>query len=388
LPEARPSGADQSNTSVLFGDQLVLKTVRRLERGRNPDVELGAVFERRGFLHAAPLAGSVALRGPGGEESTVAVMHQFVPHEQLAWDQAVDAAGRFFEQVLSCDDEESTGEALATVPALLERVGQEPPRLVEEHAGDLLSLVELLGRRTAELHAVLADPEDPELAPESVSALYQRGVYQSMRTSVRRALNALRRGRENLPDELRARAEELVGREDVLIARVQAVTGVRTGSRIRIHGDLHLGQILATGRDFVFIDFEGEPARPLSERRIKRTPLRDVAGLLRSFDYAGRTAARDLIARGRAPDEPETHDRLRPWSERWSAWVGASLLGGYLAVPEIAPVLASSSAEIATCLDAHLVDKAAYELQYELAHRPDWVAIPVDGLLGLTEPGS
>ena len=220
-------------------------------------------------------------------------------------------------------------------------------------------------------------------APEPINALYQRGVYQSMRNSTRRALAALRRTSLDGADADAARA---VGEhEDALLAQVRRVMDVTSGSRIRIHGDLHLGQVLFTGRDFTFIDFEGEPTRPLSERRIKRTPLRDVAGMLRSFDYATRSALGELVERGAVESDAIARERYGAWAATWVRWVSAAYLRGYFGVvrercPRIVP---ATEAEIDACLGAHVLDKAMYELQYELAHRPAWVSVPLSGILDL-----
>jgi maltose alpha-D-glucosyltransferase/alpha-amylase len=160
---------------------------------------------------------------------------------------------------------------------------------------------------------------------------------------------------------------------------------VTTGMRIRIHGDLHLGQILYTGRDFTFIDFEGEPTRPLSERRIKRTPLRDVAGMLRSFDYATRGALGTLVERGAAESDALARERFGVWAATWSRWVSAAYLRGYFTtVRDRAPgIVPATAAEVDACLAAHVLDKAMYELQYELAHRPAWVSVPLSGIVDL-----
>jgi maltose alpha-D-glucosyltransferase/alpha-amylase len=384
LPEPRLVGADQSNTSILFGDELVLKTLRRVEPGLSPDVEFGRVFERRHFEHAAEIAGSLTYRPNDGAESTVAIVNRYVAHEQEAWGLALASAGRFFELMLSREDSDAAQAPLAPGGSLLDLLAEPPPPWLVEISGDFFALAELLGRRTAELHAVVATSRvDPAFAPEPITALYQRGVYQSMRTSVRRAMAGLRRGLRRLPPELVERAELVLAREDELLERVRRVIAVQSGQRIRIHGDLHLGQVLATGRDFVFIDFEGEPARPLSERRIKRSPVRDVAGLLRSFDYAARAAVRDAVARGVVPDEPRTRERFRPWEDGWSRRTGAAFLGGYLGVDQLAAVLPDTREDLLICLEAHLVEKAAYEVSYELSHRPDWVEVPLEGLLAL-----
>jgi maltose alpha-D-glucosyltransferase/alpha-amylase len=219
--------------------------------------------------------------------------------------------------------------------------------------------------------------------PEPVNALRQRSLYQSMRNSARRSLRQLRRGLANVPEPDREDAEKVLTLEDTVLERLRAITSVTSGLRIRHHGDLHLGQVLSTGRDFVIIDFEGEPARSLAERRHRRSPLRDVAGMLRSFHYAAHAAIRDLVARGASGGDERTQLALRPWAEVWAAWVSASFLQCYLQRMEGSGLLPATSEELRVSLDVHVLDKALYELAYELGSRPDWVGIPITGILAI-----
>jgi maltose alpha-D-glucosyltransferase/alpha-amylase len=151
--------------------------------------------------------------------------------------------------------------------------------------------------------------------------------------------------------------------------------------RIRVHGDFHLGQVLWTGSDFVFIDFEGEPARSVGERRIKRSPLVDVAGMLRSFDYAAEQATRSPSSIKLTSDATV----LAPWARAWSRWVGAAFLAEYLAVAAVGGVLPGDAEEARTLLRALVLDKAMYEVRYEMDHRPDWLVTPIRGILDLIE---
>jgi maltose alpha-D-glucosyltransferase/alpha-amylase len=155
--------------------------------------------------------------------------------------------------------------------------------------------------------------------------------------------------------------------------------------RIRGHGDYHLGQVLYTGKDFVIIDFEGEPARPLSERRLKRSALRDVAGMLRSFRYATRVALVEQAATGLIHSRPEAIAGLEVWGQFWTLWVSAVFLKAYLAVAGETPLIPRNRGELQVLLDAFLLEKAVYELAYELNNRPDWVRIPIQGILELLE---
>jgi maltose alpha-D-glucosyltransferase/alpha-amylase len=217
---------------------------------------------------------------------------------------------------------------------------------------------------------------------------YQRSLYQSMRTLAVQTFHMLRKAQGSLPGPAREPAEQVLALQGEVLARFQAVTrGPIGATRIRTHGDYHLGQVLYTGKDFVLIDFEGEPARPLSERRLKRSPLRDVAGMLRSFHYAVCAALRDHEARGLL--RPEQATVLGPWASFWQQWVAATFLRGYLEVAGEASFVPTAREELQVLLDAHLLEKAVYELGYELNNRPEWVGIPLQGILqvmGATPP--
>jgi maltose alpha-D-glucosyltransferase/alpha-amylase len=182
-----------------------------------------------------------------------------------------------------------------------------------------------------------------------------------------------------LPESARADGEKVLKLESRIFERFRQILDVKvTGMRIRCHGDYHLGQVLFTGKDFVIVDFEGEPARSLSERRIKRPSLRDVAGMLRSFNYAAMTKLHDDALR------PEDLPQLQPWIEFWNLWVSVSFLKGYFSVAREAAFMPRSRLEISLLLDLYLLEKAVYELSYELNNRPDWVAVPIAGILQLT----
>jgi maltose alpha-D-glucosyltransferase/alpha-amylase len=174
----------------------------------------------------------------------------------------------------------------------------------------------------------------------------------------------------------------LLDREGEVLERFRAILEARAGMRLRVHGDFHLGQVLWTGKDFVLIDFEGEPARALSERRIKRSPLTDVAGMVRSFQYAAYTALQNEV-HGEQGIEGSVGRR---WARLWYDWVAAAYVRAYLEAMEGSGFLPGSRREIEAMLDALLLDKAMYELRYEAANRPDWIAIPVEGVLELIEP--
>ncbi|HKJ93034.1 MAG TPA: phosphotransferase, partial [Longimicrobiales bacterium] len=289
----------------------------------------------------------------------------------------LDSLSSYYERIAAQKPEPP--ELAPGTAALLERAAGEPPESVRELAGAYLESARLIGVRTAEMHATLASVADnPDFAPEPFSALYQRSLYQSMRNQVGRVLNTLNRSLPALPPALQEEARSVLELRGAILTRLRRLVGEKmTGSRIRTHGDYHLGQVLYTGRDFVIIDFEGEPARALTERRLKRSPLRDVAGMLRSFHYAAHAALMSEELRGLAhAGELNGTDQ---WAQYWTQWVGAAFLGAYLETAG-AGFLPTRRRDLELLLDAHLLEKAVYELGYELNNRPDWTRIPVRGI--------
>ncbi|MGQ0560739.1 MAG: maltose alpha-D-glucosyltransferase, partial [Gemmatimonadota bacterium] len=306
-----------------------------------------------------------------GTISTLAVLHTFTPNEGDAWEFTLDALGTFYERAAAREEDPTTEPVSTTL--LLEHAHQEPPALARELAGSYLEDARLIGVRTAELHNVLAsDPDDRDFEPEPFTIFYQRSLYQSMRNLTGRIFQQLSRH----PDFADAGSlqEEVLERFRRLIElKINAI-------RIRTHGDFHLGQLLFTGKDFAITDFEGEPLHPLSERRLKRSPLRDVAGMIRSFQYA---AYAPLIKNESGiVVRDEDRARLEHWAEAWYAWISARFLAGYFSAVR-SELLPPTTAELDILLDAYLLEKSIYELGYELNNRPDWLQIPMRGLLEL-----
>jgi maltose alpha-D-glucosyltransferase / alpha-amylase len=387
--EPHPLRGEQSNTSVLYGDQLLMKVLRRLEPGVNPDVE---ITEHLADLeHVPQLLGTLDVVEPDGESPrTLAMLQRYVPNEGDAWAHTLDELGRFAERVVS---EHAGGPRPSPAPkgSLLQLATSPIPEPVHEMAGPYLASLQLLGTRTAQMHAALAaDTTDPAFAPEQVTRLYQRSLYQSLRNSVRMARRAAARGHGVLSEEDRATVQRLVEREEEILERLQVLSRIDLDAvRTRTHGDYHLGQVLWTGRDFVIIDFEGEPARPLGERRLKRSPLRDVAGMLRSLQYATSATLHDQIQRGLVTPDHPNHGTLTAWLDWWLTWASATMLRGYLEEARGHRFVPADEEHTRILLDAFLIEKALYELGYEMNNRPEWVAIPLEGIAAvLDRPGS
>jgi maltose alpha-D-glucosyltransferase/alpha-amylase len=371
---------EQSNTSIIYGDRLILKLYRRVTEGWNPDLEIGRFLsEKAGFAHTPPLAGSIEMRKGRGEPATLGILQGLVSNEGDAWRYTLDSLGHFFDEVLT----RKPNSHLAAMPAKspVNLAAEEIPVIARELIGSYLPSAHLLGQRTGELHMALASElKNPAFAPESFTALYRRSLYQSMRTLADHTLALLAKRLKGLADEIRPDAERVSKLEKAIFDRFGEIVQPKiTGMRIRCHGDFHLGQVLFTGKDFFIIDFEGEPARPVSERRIKRSPLRDVAGMLRSFNYATVTKLKD--------DGMHAEDaaQMKPWAKFWNLWVSVNYLKGYFEATRQSALMPKSPAEIALLLDVYLLEKAVYELGYELNNRPDWVSVPIEGILGLID---
>jgi maltose alpha-D-glucosyltransferase/alpha-amylase len=378
--EPRAGGLEQSNTSIMYGDRLTLKLLRRTANGINPDLEISQFLtERASFPHAPPLAGFLEYRAGAKTAMTLAVMHAFVPNEGDAWRFTLDEVERFYERADIRQRELSGPPALP--PPVSTLIDETPPEVVTTTVGSYLESARLLGLRTAELHLALAsDSGNRDFAPERFSTLYQRSLYQATRTVTGLVLRQLKERLSKLPPPVVAEAQPVLAAEGRIMQAFRGIIDRKYHAfRIRIHGDYHLGQVLYTGKDFVIIDFEGEPARPLSERRIKRSPLRDIAGMVRSFHYAAYTVLSTRI--------PDHNAVLEPWARLWHAWVSSAFLRSYLTKLSDAP-FAPRRDELGPMLDVFLLEKAVYEVGYELNNRPDWAWLPLRAIRQYIEPPS
>jgi maltose alpha-D-glucosyltransferase/alpha-amylase len=362
---------DQSNTALVFQDKFMLKLFRRLDVGINPDLEIGRYLTERRFPHTPPV--------------TLGIMVRYVPAAKDAWEHTLDTLNRYFDRVRTLPPESKIDPSAGG--SILELAQQEIPPQSRAVVGTYLESAHLLGQRTAELHVALAsETENKEFVPEPFTPFYQRALYQSMRNLTVGTLRLVRGRLASLGAPVRELAEKVSNLEGDILKRLRAVFEKPVSARrIRCHGDFHLGQVLYTGKDFILIDFEGESARPLSERRIKRSPLSDVAGMIRSFDYVAYAALLRQTELDGIPAEQVA--QMEPWTRLWSRWISATYLRAYLEAVRPADLLPPSNSALAGLLDAYLLEKAVYEAAYELKHRPDWIKIPLQGILSLLEPG-
>jgi maltose alpha-D-glucosyltransferase/alpha-amylase len=362
--------AEQSNTSVVYGDQLILKLFRKLEEGINPDLEVGAFLtEVAHYKNIPQLAGSLEYRSYDGKTMVQGILQAFVANRGDAWGYTLSSLGTFYADL----KREINDGRLTDSEARNEVLPSSATRSLEAYSES----AKLLGRRTAEMHLALSvNSQNPAFIPEPFSPEYQAALQRSLVELTERIFGLLREKKDALPTNLQAKAGVLSGKESVILARFRTTLSQPIHAlRSRIHGDYHLGQVLFTGSDFVIIDFEGEPARPLSERRLKRSPLQDVAGMLRSFHYAAFSPLLGADAMG-----PEDVKRLSPWADYWNARISGDFLDAYLGTCGDAAFLPKNRSELQGLLELHLLEKAVYELGYELNNRPGWVGIPLEGI--------
>jgi maltose alpha-D-glucosyltransferase/alpha-amylase len=374
--------AEQSNTSVIYGDRLIMKVYRRVENGVNPDLEIGRILTTMNFPHSPPVAGSIEYIRANGETLTMAILQGFVHNQGDAWKYTLEAFDRYLER--SRDQPTGRVDELTLNRPLLETVQNEIPAFARELIGPYLESVSKIGARTAELHVALANVRDnPDFTPEPVSVEYRQARYESMCRLASQTCSLLKSRLNDLPSDTEQEARQVVSDEPQILARFRNFLELETRAlRIRCHGDYHLGQVLYTGQDFVISDFEGEPTRPIGERRMKHSPIMDVAGMLRSFHYVSYAAR----SRQQSPVLPEGDtERFDPWVRIWFGWVSVVFMQAYLAIAGQAPFWPRSPAEFHVLFDAYLLEKAVYEIRYELNNRPGWVKIPIRGVLEILE---
>jgi maltose alpha-D-glucosyltransferase/alpha-amylase len=356
-PSVRPLSVEQSNSSILVEDYLVLKVYRRLATGIHPDVEMGRFLtDVAGFANAPALLGTVELVDAEGQPTALACMHAFIRNQGDGWSHTQAYLERYLDDVV-------------VLPAEDVAARKDP------HAVNL-ALMRKLGERTAELHKALC-PADAEadFRPEPLTEADVKKFQRQVGKEARGALDALVARRKSLVPEAAELAGKLLSRRKEILDFIQ--TPLEFGADVmktRYHGDYHLGQVVIAQNDYYILDFEGEPRRPLAERRGKHTPLKDVAGMLRSFDYAA-WAALDHQTK----DHPERRALLRPHVQAWRDQAGAVFLAGYRETLAGTACYPTEEAAAQGLLRLAMLEKLFYEIGYELANRPGWVWIPLAG---------
>ncbi|MGA7799508.1 MAG: maltose alpha-D-glucosyltransferase [Gammaproteobacteria bacterium] len=359
-PVRRPA-AEGSNTAVILGDRLFLKGYRHYHEGINPELEMGRFLtEISPFEHIIPVLGALEFQSPDGTAATLALLQAYAPNQGDAWTYTVDYLSRFLE---SC---------LVTPPA--------DDALADAH-GNYLLMTHRLGTRTAELHRALArETGEPAFDPEPITRDDLDRWAARIIDEVDDSVVCLQRT-QALPEYLRQDAARIVASAGVLRARIARLAAGDVGAvKTRHHGDYHLGQVLVALNDYLIIDFEGEPARPLSERRAKHSALRDVAGMLRSFSYAAFVGRSRLTA-----ERPADFETLEPYARDWQARSQQAFLDGYEETIRGCPVYPADEARAHALIELFTLEKVLYEIRYESDNRPDWVGIPLEGLLTLLD---
>jgi maltose alpha-D-glucosyltransferase/alpha-amylase len=366
---------EQSNSSVIYDDKIYLKVFRKLEEGINPDLEVTKqLSEKCGFQNVPAYLGEVQYLAPRQEPASLVLVQAFTPNVENGWSHTLAAVDRYFDRVVS------DPQPLEPPSVGLWDEVQEPFLSVIE--GVHLETIRLLGERTAEMHLALAqDSNSPEFAPEPYSLQHQRSVFQSIRSETKQTMALLTRTIPTLDDDGKTLAQQILGRADALnTCHDYLLRDPIDVKKIRIHGDYHLGQLLFTGKDFVILDFEGEPARPIGERRLKRCALIDVAGMLRSFHYA----AHHALLESRTV-RPADQNVLEGYADLWSVRAGQVFLAAYREKAAEAAFVPKNESDYRLLLRSFLIHKALYELRYELNNRPKWIAIPMRGISKLLD---
>lgn len=380
---SHPLKVEQSNSAIVFNESLFLKLYRKLDEGTNPELEIMRFLsDEAQFKHIPAFAGAIEYRTEKSNEPlTIAIMQGYVENSGNAWSYSLGVMSRFFEQVLA---EPIAPENInKKFPALFTTDISGVPAFIRDKLGELfLEMIALLGKRTSQMHKALSlSADDPLFVPEQFSQLYQRSLYQSMQGLMQRTFQTLDRKMRDIPDDYRALAENVLGSEQQILDVLKKIVQRKIiSTKIRIHGDYHLGQVLYTGKDFIIMDFEGEPARALSERKLKRSPFRDVAGMIRSFHYAAySTLLMNPIFR------KADFSLLEPWIPLLFQYMSGVYLNYYLSESGDASFIPEDDQQITILLQTFLIEKAVYELGYELNNRPHWTVIPLRGIQSLLQ---
>jgi maltose alpha-D-glucosyltransferase / alpha-amylase len=379
--KSRVLSAEQSNTSIAYDSAFFLKFYRKVDRAVNPDLEVTKFLtEKAKFKQIPAYSGSIEWVHNNGT-MVLGMVQQWVESSGDAWTYMLDKLIGYNERILSKESKLPPIELLGdhTNPLSFELL---PEALKELLDASVAERARLLGVRTGEMHLALAsDKESPDFKPEEFSLHYQRSLFSSFQTLVRSTFQSQQRNLKRIPEHVRADAEDVLHMKDDILQALKRIYRKKFDAlKIRIHGDYHLGQVLFTGKDFVILDFEGEPARSYSERRLKRSPLRDVAGMVRSFHYAA-YGALFLNDHVRKEDIPQ----LLPYAEQWYHYMSSFFMQAYLETVDGNAIVPNNKEDLDVMLQTYILEKAIYELNYELNNRPDWVLIPIRGIKAIME---
>ncbi|PJA16953.1 MAG: maltose alpha-D-glucosyltransferase [Elusimicrobia bacterium CG_4_10_14_0_2_um_filter_56_8] len=378
--ESRVLKAGVNGVSIVYGNHYILRFCRRVEEGVSPDVEIGSRLEA-GFAHSAPGLGALNLSRGGRFYGTLGVLRGFIPNQGDSWALMLDQAAKYYDAVKSSP----AGSPLPSAPELISAVDLKaiPPQVVNLTGAVSFEMAELLGRRTGEMHIALASgPAQPDFVPESFSRLYQRSVYQSISGRSKKAFINLAKRLKGLSVEAQAELKYVIDNQQRILKLMQHLMEKKfSGRKIRIHGNYYLSQALFTGKDFVIKGFEGDHEKPMGERRIKRSPLRDVAGMLLSLYYA---AHAPFILPGEIPRKEMS--ALAQWTDLWYAYAAGAFLHGYLSVNKDSQLLPQTNEEFYLLLKIFMAEKAMIELDYEASGYQEWAFVPARLLRRLLDP--
>ena len=373
----KDGSAEDGRSFILFGDSMMLKLFRRHQAGLNPDCEISEFLTTRSeFRSLPPFAGTIRYESKDGE-STLAMLEGQVPNEGDGWNWTLEELDRYYEDRAHVPFRAAEEPDASSVFEL----SQEVPRpLASEHLGLSLDSAAALGRRSAELHlALAAGAGDPAFEPEPLGPADIQALAETFEEHAVDVLDQLKENFSRLPDDVVETAGLVLSRRRRWLDRFRSLKDTRIhGFRTRIHGDYHLGKVLRVRNDYVVVDFDGAPTESTSERRAKHSPLKDVAGMIRSFSYAGQMALMNYTAR--RPDDPA---HLHHWARLWVSATSAEFLRSYRDAAGEAAFLPGDAAGFRALLDAYLLDKALRELRYELVNRPEWIRIPLAGFLSM-----
>jgi maltose alpha-D-glucosyltransferase/alpha-amylase len=373
----RVLSGEMSNTSLTYDNTYFLKFYRKVDKAINPDLEVNQFLSKEaGFKHIPAFTGSITWRS-GKETMVLGMMQEMVQNSKDAWEYMLDRLKNFNDLILSHTDVSSIPTEKAgslAEPLSYEKIPEGLKELLEAQVAES---VRQLGIRTGEMHLALASSQDnPDFKPEDFSLHYQRSLYSGLQSLVRSTFQSLSKSLKKLPPEVRKDAEEVLQMKDDILKELKKIYSKKIDvTKIRIHGDYHLGQVLFTGKDFFILDFEGEPARSYSERRLKRTAVRDVAGMIRSFHYV---AFGSLFLDNQIREEDV--NKLIPFAEQWYHYMSGFFIKSYLETVKGSPIVPKDQGDLQILLKTFLLQKAIYELGYELNNRPAWVMIPLRGI--------